>query len=95
MDAAGKLSCCYYCWKSNEDLGLFPSSENAETLESAPTQKNPERFSEMADPGKSPPWGITQSLKALRCHWVEPSKILPETLPNPSNMQEMIPCSIC
>ena len=74
-----------------------PSLENDETLESASTQKthkSPESFSEIVDPWKSPPWGTTQSLKALCCHWVESSKTQPETLPNSSNMQELIPYSI-
>ena len=39
----------------NESLGLFPNSENAETLRMASspkTQKSPESFSRMVDPGK-------------------------------------------
>jgi len=47
-------------------LGLLPSSEKAETLDSdstQETQKNPEIFSEMADPRKSPPWRSVQFLK--------------------------------
>ena len=61
---------------------MLLSSENAETMESnstQETQQNPESFPEMVDPWKSPPWGSTQSLNALRCHWMKPSINLPET----------------
>ena len=85
VPAAGKLSCHCCCRKSNEDLGLLPSSKKAKTLESdstEKTQKNLERFSEMANPRKSPPWGSAQFLKdadetaakmpmklLLKCSW--------------------------
>lgn len=86
IPAVWKLACYCFYWKSNEDLGLLPSSKNAETLELDSTkkaQKNPERFSEMADPEKSPLWGSTQFLKdvdetvaemlmklLLKCWWI-------------------------
>ena len=82
---------------SHEDLGLLPTSENAETLESTSThqtQKSPESFSQIADPRKTPPWGSTLSLKALRCPWREYSKIQPQTPPKISNGQGLAPCSI-
>jgi len=47
-------------------LGLLPSSEKVEALDSSftqETQKNPERFSRMADPRISPAWGSAQLLK--------------------------------
>ena len=47
--------------KSHEDLGLLPTLENAETLESASThqtQKSPESFSQIADPLKNTSLGI-------------------------------------
>ena len=53
----------------NESLGLFPNSENAETLgmvSSPKTQNSPESFLRMADPGKYLLCGTMLSLKGKR-----------------------------
>ena len=76
---------------------MIPLPKWAENLEPTSThqpQQNPEIISEMADPQKSPPWGITLSSKALRRGWIGTTEMQPQTPPKSSQRQRLILCSI-
>jgi len=95
--AARKLPCNCYRWNKLSIWGCSPT-RNKLKLWNQPLLTKPREaqraFLKWPTPENHLLWGSTLSSKALRWHWREATKILPQTLRKSSNGQALAPCSI-